>query len=415
MSKSAHAQRWDKLRAMVASGGQASATDPRVIETITNEMTEMDQDVGRLYAVQKEQLERQEQQDNRQNELQARVLEMEQRMVSGGGAAGQSKPGAKRENPVAASLIETGAFDTLRAGQRTSGQHTVTVDLRAALTNPGRGKTGDTEWNTEPDRLGVIQGIAPVRLTLLDVLPVQQVSGNTLEYVLLDGYVNGADYQVEEGDEKAETKLPTKVSRAEVATIAHWLPASKQVLDDNTGLSNQIGQILTISLRQKLEHEVLVGAGGEGKIKGLVALATQYAPTATLAADRIGQAITDLNAAGWNTSVVVLNPTDWFSIASTKNDTAEYTLGSPRDPSPASLWGVRVVTNQSMPAGQALLLDTSQTVLLDRQQVTVEASRQDGDNFRRNMVTILAELRAGLAVYATTATRIISLAAPATK
>lgn len=415
MSKSAHAQRWDKLRALVASGGQASATDPRVIETITNEMTEMDQDVGRLYAVQKEQLERQEQQDNRQNELQARVLEMEQRMVSGGGAAGQSKPGAKRENPVAASLIETGAFDTLRAGQRTSGQHTVTVDLRAALTNPGRGKTGDTEWNTEPDRLGGIQGIAPVRLTLLDVLPVQQVFGNTLEYVLLDGYVNGADYQAEEGDEKAETKLPTKVTRAEVATIAHWLPASKQVLDDNTGLSNQIGQILTISLRQKLEREVLVGAGGEGKIKGLVGLAATYAPTATLAADRIGKAITDLNAAGWNTNVIVLNPADWFSIASTKNDTAEYTLGSPRDPSPASLWGVRVVTNQSMPAGQALLLDTSQTVLLDRQQVTVEASRQDGDNFRRNMVTILAELRAGLAVYATTATRIISLAAPATK
>jgi len=401
-------ERWQRLSAHVAKGGQVAASDQHVVATITTEINEMDEEIAQMVAAQKAT-------NERQLELQARILDMEQRMVAGGGAAAQSKPGAKRDNPVAASLIETGAFDSLRAGQRTSGQHTVNADLRAALTNPGRGKTGDTEWNTEPDRLGGIQGIAPVRLTLLDVLPVQQVSGNILEYVLLDGYVNGADYQVEEGDAKAETKMPTKLARAEVATIAHWLPASKQVLDDNTGLSNQIGQILTISLRQKLEHEVLVGAGGEGKIKGLVALATQYAPTATLAADRIGQAITDLNAAGWNTSVVVLNPADWFGIASTKNDTAEYTLGSPRDPSPASLWGVRVVTNQSMPAGQALLLDTTQTVLLDRQQVTVEASRQDGDNFRRNMVTILAELRAGLAVYATTATRIISLAAPATK
>ena len=46
-----------------------------------------------------------------------------------------------------------------------------------------------------------------------------------------------------------------------------------------------------------------------------------------------------------------------------------------------------------MPEGKALVLDTTTTALLDRQEVTVEASRMDGDNFRRNLVTILAELR----------------------
>ncbi|KPW43115.1 Phage major capsid protein, HK97 family [Pseudomonas amygdali] len=60
-----------------------------------------------------------------------------------------------------------------------------------------------------------------------------------------------------------------------------------------------------------------------------------------------------------------------------------------------------------MPEGKALILDT--TSLLDRQEVAVEASRMDGDNFRRNLVTILAELRAGLAVYAPSSMRLVSL------
>ncbi len=65
--------------------------------------------------------------------------------------------------------------------------------------------------------------------------------------------------------------------------------------------------------------------------------------------------------------------------------------------------------SQEMPQGKALILDTTTAALLDRQQVTVEASRHDGDNFRRNLVTILAELRAGLAVFAPTATRLVTL------
>lgn len=74
-----------------------------------------------------------------------------------------------------------------------------------------------------------------------------------------------------------------------------------------------------------------------------------------------------------------------------------------------SLWGTPVKVTNGMPQGEALILDTIVAALLDRQEVTVEASRHDGDNFKRNLVTILAELRAGLAVFAPTATRLVTL------
>lgn len=404
MSHKAHASKWERLRASIAAGDRSVVSDPRALETITQEMTEMDEDVGRLYAVLKDQ-------NEKQIEHNARLLELEQKAVGSGlGGSGRTSASQSR-NPVAASLIEGEAFAGIKAGMPTSGRQTVTQDLRAALSNPGRGQEGDTAWPTETQRLPGIQGIAPVRLTLLDVLPVQKVDGPTLEYVVLDGYVNGADYQVKEGDEKPETDLPTSLQRAEIATIAHWLPASLQVLQDNAGLEGQITQVLGISLRQKLEHELLVGEGGEGKVQGLISRAQAFTATATAAAVRVGQAITDLESAGWTASVIVLNPTDWFTIASERDTDGQYILGSPRDPSPPSLWGRPVVLNPSMPAGSALMFDASQIALLDRQQVTVEASRHDGSNFRRNMVTILAELRAGLAVYAPSATRLVQLAA----
>ncbi|WP_439850183.1 hypothetical protein ACTACG_19530 [Pseudomonas syringae] len=66
-----------------------------------------------------------------------------------------------------------------------------------------------------------------------------------------------------------------------------------------------------------------------------------------------------------------------------------------------------------IPERAALVLDTATTALLDRQEITVEASRMDGDNSRRNLVKILAELSAGLAVYAPTSMRLAPLA-PAT-
>jgi len=168
---------------------------------------------------------------------------------------------------------------------------------------------------------------------------------------------------------------------------------------------------MSTGVRQKLERELIGGAGGPGEIEGLISQVLPMVSTLPHAADRVGEAVTSLKAGGWNPNVVIMNPGDWFTIASERAETGngQYVLGSPRDPSPPSLWGVPVVVTVAMPAGKALVLDTTTLALLDRQEVTVEASRHDGNNFRRNLVTILAELRAGLAVYAPSANLLVSL------
>lgn len=411
MNTPGHQSRWERLLAHLASGGMTANNDSRALATITEEMTEMDHDIGQITAALKAHNETLHNHQNKQAEIQARLLELEQKAV-GSGFPSASRETGKTNSVIAANVAGSDGIAAVKAGQKTSGRITQHEALKAVLTNPDRGGTDSTAFPTAPQRAPGIVGVPTPALTLLDVLPIISVEGSTYEYVHLDDFLSGADYQKAEGDEKAEGELPTTLERAEIATIAAWLPASKQVLDDNSELENQISMLMSTGVRQKLERELIAGAGGPGEIEGLIGQVTPMASMLPHPADRIGEAVTTLKARGWVPNVVVMNPVDWFAIASERAATGDgqYILGSPRDPSPPSLWGVPVVVTVAMPVGKALVLDTKTLALLDRQEVTVEASRHDGNNFRRNLVTILAELRAGLAVYAPTANLLVELA-----
>jgi len=347
----------------------------------------------------------------KQTEFGARLQEIEQKMVNISARRGANDDSTD-SNPVTAQVVAADGIAGFRNGMKSTGQINCKVGVRAAITNPNKGVTGSTSYPTAPQRDGAgIRGIPQPRLSLLDVLPIVPVTSATYEFVRLDGYINGAAYQKEEGEEKAEGSMPTKMERAEIATIATWIPASLQVLQDNEQLEGQINTLMSVGVRQKLEAELINGDGGPGEILGFKKQATAAGITTGKPADRIGAALTDLKAEGWNPNVIVMNPRDWFAIESERAEDGDgqYVIGTPRDPAPPSLWGTPVVVTNGMPQGEALILDTSVAALLDRQEVTVEASRHDGDNFRRNMVTILAELRAGLAVFAPTATRLVTL------
>jgi HK97 family phage major capsid protein len=266
----------------------------------------------------------------------------------------------------------------------------------------------NTTYNNQPNRVDGLFGVARRKLSLIDLLPGLDVTSQTFEFVRIGAYTSNAAVQVAEGDAKAKSDVPSSVISANISTIAHYTKASLQVLSDASALMQQVNNLLRYGVLDKLENELINGAGTAGKISGLLTQATAATTGATANADKIGQAKTQLESAGWMPGMIVLNPTNWFTIMSERSADG-YVLGSPRDPAPASLWGVPVVTSPSLAAGTALVLDPQQTALLQRQQVTMAASREDGANFTTNMVTILAELRAGLAVFAPAAVLKVTL------
>ena len=68
------------------------------------------------------------------------------------------------------------------------------------------------------------------------------------------------------------------------------------------------------------------------------------------------------------------------------------------------LFGVPVVATQAMLSGKLLTgnFETGATIY-DRMKARIEVSTEDSDNFRKNLVTVLAEERIGLGVKAPSA------------
>jgi HK97 family phage major capsid protein len=64
------------------------------------------------------------------------------------------------------------------------------------------------------------------------------------------------------------------------------------------------------------------------------------------------------------------------------------------------IWGKRVVATNSIAAGTFLVGAMSMGAQIwDRMDAAVQISYEDGDNFKKNMATLLAEERLALTVY----------------
>lgn len=282
------------------------------------------------------------------------------------------------------------------------------LNLKTLVNGPGDSNT--TGFDTQAQRMPGVANASRRRLSLLDVLPTLLITSSTFEFIALDGFTNAAATQEQEGDLKAEQDMPTETVTAAIATIAVTLPASEQVLADNPALGLFINEQLRYGVMSKLEAELLTGAGGPGRINGLVTQATVYVPTDSNAtgADALGQAAAALEADGWNPGVIVMHPTAWQSIRAERTQAGEYVASPWNLPAGPSLWDMPVVTSSSMPPGTAIVMDPAQAAMLDRQSVNVMAGYVDRQ-FAENCLTMRCELRAGLALFAPSSVLAVSI------
>lgn len=265
------------------------------------------------------------------------------------------------------------------------------------------GDVGDDPYSVDDFRFSGVANDPRRRLSLLEILPSIEVNSNSFEYTALNGFTDASGYQLAEGDTKPEQAMPTELKTAPITTIAAILHASEQVLADSPVLAQFIRSRLIYGVRQKLEAEIITGAGGSGQISGLLTEATTFTPTSgSTSADGIGEAIAELQVTGWTPGVIVLNPADWQAIRSAKDSDGNYVANGWDSPAGPNIWNVPVVASASMTAGNALVMDPAQVMMLDRMSANFQLGYV-GDGFAQNIITSRAELRAGLAVMAASA------------
>jgi HK97 family phage major capsid protein len=332
-----------------------------------------------------------------QGELQARLQAAEQKMVTLDSRGGDVQTLQSMGFQVADSE-EWAAFASSKPGKGSS--HNFSV--KAAITSA----TGSGGALVEPTRVPGIVGPGLRRLTVRDLLNWGRTTSNSVEYVRELGFTNNANVVSENPSAgKPESQLTFEPDSAPVATIAHWIRASRQILDDAPMLQSYIDGRLTYGLKLVEENQLLNGSGVGLNINGLVTQASAYAnPGVSVvgetAIDRLRIAMLQVELAEYYADGVVLNPIQWTEIELTKETTRSYIMANPAGIVGPTLWGRPVVSTSAMADGDFLVGSFQMGAQgWDRQDVNVTVSFEDRDNFIKNMATILVEERLALTVF----------------
>ncbi|MGO2975584.1 MAG: phage major capsid protein [Hafnia alvei] len=241
------------------------------------------------------------------------------------------------------------------------------------------------------------------RLTIRDLLAQGRISSNSLEYVREELFTNNAA-SVAEKALKPESEITFSKQTANVKTVAHWIQASRQVMDDAPMLQSYVNNRLMYGLALEEERQLLNGDGSGDDLEGINNVATAYDTGLNVSddtrADIIAHAIFQVTESEFSASGIVLNPRDWHSIALLKDNEGRYIFGGPQAFTQNIMWGLPVVPTRAQTQGTFTVggFDMASQVW-DRMDETIEVSREDRDNFVKNMLTILCEERLALAHY----------------
>lgn len=336
------------------------------------------------------------------NEAKARLDELEQKVAR------------KREEEVEAikSLGEqvTGDPKVKEFLANPMNNSRVGVELKAIISASTADAAGSAGAAVVPQYLPGIVPVALQKLTVRDLITPGRTTSNSIIYVQETAFTNAAATVDETtGPTKPQSDLQLNTKTSNVTTIAHWVQATRQILDDVPQLQSYIDGRLTYGLKLVEDNQLLNGAGTGTDLDGIYTQAT--ASTANLAVvdsptkiDVLRAAMLQAALANIPPSGMVLHPTDWFGIETTKTSYGEYIIGSPQDGTTPRLWGLPVVETPAMTSGKFLVGAFKYGAqIFDRMDSRVEISTEDSTNFRQNLVTILCEERLALAVFNTLA------------
>ena len=261
-------------------------------------------------------------------------------------------------------------------------------------------------------------------LTVRDLVTIGSTDSDTVEYVRVTGKTNNAAPTAEAttaafatqdgttgalipavgGGYKPESALALEKVSATVKTIAHWIPITKRAASDAGQVRTLIDNFLRYGLNEELEDQILNGGGTGENFEGITTAVTQTVGSAGTDIDAIVDAIKTIRVTGRRRpTAVVFHPNDWYStgfLLAKDGVTGGYLIGDPRASVDQlnQLWGLKVVVSEAMTENTALVGDFRQAVLWEREGVSLMVSDQHSDFFTRNLLAILAEMRAAFGV-----------------
>jgi HK97 family phage major capsid protein len=248
------------------------------------------------------------------------------------------------------------------------------------------------------------------RTYLLDLLPSIQVTQGSVEYVQdqtpLADLANAA-VEVAENTAKPQVGPTFAVITEATPVIAAWVNITRQTAADVPQVQGYLDGRLRYALKRRADAQAINGNGTSPNIKGLLQRTgiISYAPgSAEARYISIRHAIRLMEDVESVPEIIVLNPADAELFDLTNSATAGIhatpdATGGLRQGMSRTAWGLTQVHSTAIASGTAMLVDPTAVAVLDRQQVASYMTDSHASNFISNVLTLLLEMRIGLALF----------------
>lgn len=252
----------------------------------------------------------------------------------------------------------------------------------------------------------VDQGTWARPLTIRDMITVLPTTSDTIDYVRFGTPTNAAAPVAEatatsgSSGTKPESALAFSRVTETIKTIAHWIPITRQALADAPQTRAIIDSFLRYGLDEELEDQIVSGDGTGENFTGILnttGTTAQAFDTDILTTSRRARTKVQLTGRATPTAYA-MHPNDWEDFDLLQDNEARYFFGGPSIIGNPRLWGLPVVQSEGIPEGTAIVADWRFAVLWDRMATQILVSDSHSDFFIRNMLVILAELRAGFGI-----------------
>ena len=316
---------------------------------------------------------------------QAKLLEIQQKGLKGPGVESDART-------IGQKFTASEGYKSFISSASRNGTFSVevknTVDSDATTVFPFQ-KPGVVPGNFQP-------------LTVRQSLRSIPVTSNSVEVFREASWTNSAR-EVSHGSAKPESDITFEPYTVNIRTVAHFIKVTNQLLADAPAIAAYIDTRLRDGLAQRVDAQLVNGNGTSPNLSGLTDSGnfTAYTPTSD---DNLVDAINRLKYLMWVTGnvpdTIYVNPADWGAMERTREgaNTGMYLYGLPGMNAGMNPFGVRVVVTKDLAAGKIIAARTENSIVIyDRQSVTVEMGYVN-DDFTKNLVTIRAEERLGLAV-----------------
>lgn len=254
-------------------------------------------------------------------------------------------------------------------------------------------------------RIAGFNAIAQRMPFILDLISQGSTNSNLIEWVYEVAMNGGAGYTTE-GSAKNLVDSAFVVDSEKIQKLTVRVRVSEEMLTDIDFMASYINdKLLNQKLTLKLDAELLSGAGGGSAINGIITQSTAWAAGASAGLivnanerDVLDVAITQIEEANFNPTVIILRPADVLKLKLAKNLDGDYLFPELRVPGGAKeLCGVKLVTNTGMEAGKFLVMDGTKATAYFREGISVKTG-WSGEDFEKNLRTIIAEVRVALVI-----------------